>query len=420
MISKVYIILSNQPFDSSSRTNKHFVAEELVKRGYRVIFVDPPTRFKFIKSILKKKKLELVSKKDENLYVYYPVNIFNFIPFSYLNNLIHSALIKYILRKWEMNNDELKIILWVYHFDFPKLFYFKKLINPRVFIDDVVDNYSAFPEYSQLDTTNKGLVKYIQKLDLFFRILLDQRGLSGKKWVNYQEKKLAKTADIMFASHPLLYKKFKKINKNITYNPNAGQFEIFSSKPKENHPLLVNILKPNVLYSGALDNYKFDSELFEYTVKKLPHVNFALVGPVNLSDSNQNINKLKKYKNVYFVGQIDRGDIYSYFFDAYIIPYRINDYTYYGCFPIKLYNALSTGVPVVVTELPAYEGLESVTYISKNKVEFVKNLRIAILDTDKEKVRQRIQVASKNTWVNKVNNQLIAINAFINNSKDLD
>lgn len=419
-MNKIFIILSNQPFDSPSRTNKHFVAEELVKRGHKVIFVDPPTRFKFLKSIFKKRKLELISKRTDNFYVYYPANIFNFIPFSYLNNLIHKSLINHTLRKWEMTNDKLKIILWVYHFDFPQFFNFKKLINPNVFIYDVVDNYSAFPEYSQLDTTNKGLIKYIQKFDLFFRILFDQNGLSGKTWVNYQEKKLAKSANIMFASHPLLYKKFKKINKNITYTPNAGQFEIFSSKPVQNHPLLLNIPKPNVLYSGALDNYKFDSDLFEIAVKKLPNVNFALIGPVNLSDSNQNINKLKKYKNVYFVGQIDRGDIYSYFFDAYIIPYRINDYTYYGCFPIKLYNALSTGVPVVVTNLPAYEGLHNVSYISSDVNDFVKNLKTAIEDKDDKKRNLRILVASKNTWVNKVNNQLNAINAFINSGEDSD
>ena len=409
---KFFIILSNQPYDGPYRTNKHYIAEELERLGFKVIFVDPPTRFKFLKSLLKKRKIELVSKKSPNFYVYYAPNILNFIPFSLINNIFHKYIIYKILKSLNYSSKNSKLVMWVYHFDFPQLFQFKKLIKPNIFIYDVVDNYEEFPEYSQMDSTNKGLVKVIQKVDSYFKTKLDQKGLFGKNWVRYQENKLAKQADLMFASHPLLYDKFKKINNNIFYTPNAGQFDFFNKKPDKNNPILQKIKKPSVLYSGALDNYKFNVELLEYAAKKLPNVNFALVGPVKLSDSNESINKLKKYPNIIFTGPIKYAESFAYFFDVYIIPYRINNYTYYGCFPIKLFNALSTGIPVVVTDLPAYRGLNKYLYISKTKESFVQNITKALNEKDKNIIIARKNLASKNTWKNKVKNQLNAINNF--------
>lgn len=407
--NKYFIILSNQPYEGAYRTNKHYIAEELTRLGYKVIFVDPPTRFKFLKSLIKKKRLQLVSKKSSNFYVYYSVNILNFLPFSLVNNFVHKIILNNLLKKMGYNLKTADLVLWVYHFDYPQLFQLKKLLNPKILIYDVVDNYEEFPEYSQMDSTNTGIIKLIQKFDLFLKIKLDQKGLSGKNWVNYQETKLAKNADLMFASHPLLYDKFIKLNKNIVYTPNAGQFDFFNKKPAKNDPTLAKINHPNVLYSGALDNFKFNVELVEYAAKNLPNVNFSLVGPIGLSDSNKNLERLKKYPNVIFTGPIKYAESFSYFFDVYIIPYRVNNYTYFGCFPIKLFNALSTGIPVVVTDLPAYRGLEKYLYISKTKVEFVQNIKKALDESDLKLVEERKKIASNNTWENKVKNQLNAI-----------
>ena len=41
-----FVILSNQPFDQDLKTNKWHVAKRLAKREHKVIFVDPPLRFK--------------------------------------------------------------------------------------------------------------------------------------------------------------------------------------------------------------------------------------------------------------------------------------------------------------------------------------------------------------------------------------
>lgn len=415
---KTFVILSNQFFKVPTYTNKHFVALELSKRGHQVLFVNPPTRFKGIKRLMRgDKRIERVG----DILVYTPINLLNFAPFSYINNYIHHL----ILRR-HIQQDP---VLWVYHFDFPRIFSFKKLIDPKVFIYDCVDSYADFPEYSQLDTTNKGIVAMIQRVDQFLRKHLDQGGRDGREWVEHIEGELTNRVDMVFTSHPLLYERFKQ-NKPATYFlPNASNYEEFSVRPESNHDLLENIPEPRVLYSGAIDSYKFDVESFIYLATQTPDIHYALVGPVKLSDSDDSVDRLGELANVHLVGSIPKADIYAHFFDAYIIPYVLNEYTYRGCMPIKFLNVASTGTPTVATELPCYYGLEG--HISENyrdivyqakypklklditdedrqsmREDLVSQVRQAVLDKDENKRTQRQAVASQNTWKNKVDKQL--------------
>lgn len=406
------ICLSNQFYRGVSKTNKHFVMEELAKRGHKVVFVDPPTRFKALKNFIKTAKFGVINKVNENLVVYTPVNLLNFAPFSILSNQFHARLIKKLIN--DIGGTKNKKVLWAYHFDFPRIFDLKKNISPDVFIYDVVDNYEAFPEYSRLDTTNTGFIKVLQKIDTTLKSKLDQKGLIGKEWVRYIEKKLAKNTDLMFSSHPLLFERFRKLNKKTYYTPNAGLYSNFSQKPKEIPKKLSKIPHPRVLYAGAIDSYKLDVDLLIKTARATPKIHYAVVGESQLSDSDNRVGELEKLNNIHLTGPLPAADAYAHFYDAYTIPYNINDYVYYGCFPIKFLNALSTGVPVVVTDLPCYKGFEDVLYIGKDYDDFINKIKAAVKDKNEAKKKHRIKVASQNTWEHKVDKQLAALKEFFN------
>ena len=406
------VCLSNQFYDLPLKTNKYLVMNELARVGHKVVFVDPPTRFKFVKQLLKKKKISFLERKSSNLIVYSPVNFFNFAPFSYLNNLVHYYFIRKALRSLKAKED----VLWVYHFDFPKIFFLKKLLNPKVFIYDIVDNYEAFPEYAQQDTTNTGLVKYIQKADYFLKRFLDQKGLYGVSWVRYQEDKLSNEANLIFTSHPYLYKKFSKYGKKVKYTPNAGSFKKALEARDIKLSYMSHLKKPLVGYSGAIDSYKFDVDTFIYGAKSLPNVHFVLMGPLKLSDSSTKVEELHKLKNVTLLGpkKYEESLAFLYYLSAYIIPYNLNDYTVKGCFPVKFFNALAIGVPTVVSNLPAYKGFEDVLYIYKNKEEYVTLLKKALKEDSKELRKSRINISQKNTWENKAKTQTGYILSILN------
>ncbi len=83
--------------------------------------------------------------------------------------------------------------------------------------------------------------------------------------------------------------------------------------------------------------------------------------------------------------------------DAFLIPYKINDLTR-GISPMKIYECLATGIPVVTTPLPEFERFGEHVYLAENAEDFAKILeRLPELETE-EKVRARIRLARENSW----------------------
>ena len=83
--------------------------------------------------------------------------------------------------------------------------------------------------------------------------------------------------------------------------------------------------------------------------------------------------------------------------DAFIIPYKINDLTR-GISPMKIYECLATGIPIVATPLPEFERFGEHVYLAENAAGFAKVLEsLPELETE-EKVRARIRLARENSW----------------------
>jgi len=406
-----FLILSNQNFDFDLKTNKWQVANILANKGHKVVFVDPPIRFKALTRFLKSPSLNLLNLfsrtqiKNKNLIVYSPANILNFKPFSYFNIWFHVNNIKKLLK-----SENKKQILYIYHFDYPDLESFVNFFDFNLKIYDVVDEYSEFPEYADKKTMNTGIVAKIQQIDDFFKILFNQRRLSGKQWVLFREEWLAKYVDLVFVSAPGLLKKFKQWKDTVSFLPNGGSYELYNieresiSEPTD----MVNISHPRIGFSGAIDSYKNNIDLIEKTALNYPNYSFVMIGPEKLSDPDLDLSRLKSMKNVHFLGQKPYEKLPAYFqyFDAYFIPYNLNKYTVGGCFPTKYFDALSAGLPTVVTNLPAYEGFDIDGYVSKTDEDFIKNIKKALDENSEEKILKRKNLAKENSWDGKVNKQL--------------
>ncbi len=421
-----FIILSNQPFDFELKTNKWHIATRLAKRGHQVVFIDPPLRFKALRSFLRNPSINIFKLftgsevRENNLVVYRPANIFNFWPFSMFNTWMHSNKIKSLLGNFPDKN--LKVVLWVYHFDFPDLESFITVTKHDLLIYDVVDEYTAFPEYSQRKKVTPSLISWVQWIDDELKIIFNQKGLQGVDWVLHREKWLAEKANLVFASAPGLVTKFKQWRPDVHFLPNAAAVEVFDlpveklSEPKD----ISDIPHPRVGFSGAIDSYKNNIKLIEKVAKTYRRYHFILIGPEKVSDPDLDLSALKQLSNVHFLGLRPWSTMPYYFahFDAFFIPYNLNDYTVKGCFPVKYFEALAAGLPTIVTNLPAYEGFDVDGYVSKDDAGFVFNIERALQENSEEKINARKKLASQNSWDGKVNKQLMLINKSFENVKE--
>lgn len=372
----------------------------LAKQGHNVIFVDPPINVGrvFYNQVKRNnwspQRLISQTKKDAESHavVYTPLNL---VPYSQITAKLHSNKInKLASRSFDPN---LKTVLWVYHVQIPQLQHYLHTLKYDFLVYDCVDNYAGFP-----DTKNplKAAVSSSQ--------------------VSEQEKVLATKADIVFATAPGLVDKMQKFNKNVFFTPNVGDYEKFKNTQliKDQIPQdLKQIPHPIIGFTGSLDDYKFDYDLVRKIAKDHPNYQFVLIGPQALKDreASDTIQKLENLPNIHALGSRPFDTIEYYFagFDAYMIPYVLNDYTVDGCFPIKFHDALAAGLPTIVTDMPAYYPFADVAYISKNSEEFSQNIKNALEQDSAQLIQARKDVAKENSWEGKVEKLLSLINQHI-------
>ena len=403
----LFVILSNQQFDSTFKTNKWHVANQLASKGHKVIFIDPPLRFKAIKSIGK-----TIDKKLENLIVYKPINLLNFKPFSNFNTFIQTGIIKSLIKILVAENE--KKILYIYHFDFPDLRELMKKIKHDISVYDCVDIYSEFPEYVTGAKINPSIISLLQKTDDFFKARLNQNGLRLKAWVNDQEKWLCNNCDLVFASSPGIVSHLNKWRKDVHYLPNAVMFEKYDHKEKLTEPKDIKSLShPRIGFIGAIDSYKNNIKLIEETAKTYPNYQFIMIGPKKVSDPNLDLSKLKTMKNVHFLGQKPWEETPAYFdhFDAHFIPYNINDYTI-GCHPIKYFEGMAAGIPTITT-LSSIKEFDIDGYSTEDSKQFIKNIKVAIENDSTTKRKARKELAKKHSWSSKVDEQINLISSVL-------
>ncbi|HLD50874.1 hypothetical protein A3K34_02970 [candidate division WWE3 bacterium RIFOXYC1_FULL_40_10] len=387
------ICLSNQLWNYPLWTNKKHVMYRAGKLGHKVLFVDPPinTGRVFWRQLKRGEwpLRRLLSKvfKDEDAWVFSPLNC---LPLKSYLARHHSTKINKLCQKFMDKN--LRTVLWIYHVEIPGLENYLRNIDYDILIYDCVDNYAGFSRYN---TPQK------------------------KEAINKVEKELAQKADIVFATAPVLFEKLKKFNENTYYTPNVGDYAKFSKLRELQTAIpekLSSIPTPRIGYSGALEDYKLDVQLISKLAASYPNYSFVILGGLGLKDREASPEALgfEPLPNLHFMGVVPYKIVETYFagFDAYIIPYVLNDYTVGGCFPVKFHDALAAGLPVIVTNLPAYKPFEKVAYISKNEVEFIENVKKAIEENSPEKVEERLKVAKENSWDNKVGNMFRIIREY--------
>jgi hypothetical protein len=209
-----------------------------------------------------------------------------------------------------------------------------------------------------------------------------------------EEQSLLKNADLVITSSFLLEKKAHTENSNTILAKNGTDFVHFNTALR-NGELEALTDKPIIGYYGAISDW-FDMEIVEYCAKEKPEWNFVLIG----STFGCNIEKADKLANVHFLGEKPYKDLPGYFayFDVCTIPFKIIPLTL-ATNPVKFYEYLSGGKPVVSVELPELEQYKEYCYLAKNKEDFVHMLEKALLEKDNTAlVKERIALAKDNSW----------------------
>ena len=214
---------------------------------------------------------------------------------------------------------------------------------------------------------------------------------------------LVKSVDMVISTSKELRNKKALLNKNSYFIPNAANISHSQKALDPNLPeaaILANIKKPIIGYFGAIER-RIDYDLLKKLVEINPDKSFVFVGPID-----RYYIKEEDYKapNLYLPGPVPYELLPSVLkgFDVAIIPFK-KDEVSNNIFPLKLFEYLGSGRPVVSTDFnPDLKDFtfDSVPYC-KTAEDFTEAIKISLQDT-RALQQKRLAIAADNTWEHRI------------------
>lgn len=222
----------------------------------------------------------------------------------------------------------------------------------------------------------------------------------GRKSVNKaQYESLASMAEVVIVSSDRNYQIFSCLNSNCVKHENAVD-DIFLSRPAL-IPSVTSGARPRLGYVGWITE-RTDLALIEQLAKKRPDYDIVLAGPLDETDP-VDMGGLEDLPNVKWIGPIAYGEVPAFLrtLDVCLIPHKDNDYTR-TMSPLKLFQYLGSGRPIVSTRIAGVDQWSQYVYISEAYDSFIENVDVALHEDSLDKSRARILSVAAHTWSSRV------------------
>lgn len=214
------------------------------------------------------------------------------------------------------------------------------------------------------------------------------------------EARYAGRADLVLASAPRLAERMRTLSDNVLYAPNVADTAAFAAALDEgriDEPLGA-LPHPRLVFTGAIAEKKLDLPLLAQIARARRDWTIALVGPVGLGDPHTDVAALEAEPNVHLLGARRYEELPAVLrgADITLIPYRASELTA-SIFPMKVYEYLAAGRPVVSTPLPALEGVAEIT-VADGAAAFISAIERELAEDTPERRTARSAAAARNSW----------------------
>lgn len=354
-------------------TRKQHVMNRIASE--EILYFDPPvTYIAPLKDKTAWKRLTMYRKEGirakDNLTVYATPPVLPFFnKFRFINKLNQKRIARFVRKKMKKHGFE-NPILWCYS---PTSADAVDYIPHDGLVYDCVDRHSAY----------KGFI--------------DEATVDGL------ERDLASRCNTVFSTAIGLHETLAQYNENAVMLPNGVNFEHFYKTVTDELEVpedMKEIKHPIMGFVGMLQEC-IDYDKIEEIAKERPDWSVVLVGkPL----PGVNLDYLREYKNIHFLGMKKYDELPAYLkcFDVCLNAFRSGDLSRHVS-PLKFYEYLATGKPVVSTPEPLQVlEYEEVVYIAGEGESFVEKCEEAMCEPSDEKTKKRIEYARLCSWDSRV------------------
>jgi len=216
------------------------------------------------------------------------------------------------------------------------------------------------------------------------------------------QKVLLKLAKVVITSADYLYKDIKTQRKDIILIPNGVDYNHFSSikELSEEMKLLKKENKPIIGFYGHFGEWVDYNLIYKVSIKKSEYL-FLLIGS-SICNSLIKSGIIKRRNIIMFPHQnYQKLPSFSKGFDVAILPFKVNNITK-GVSPVKLFEYMASGLPIVSTNIPECQKYKSVL-IANSVDEFCEKIDFALTLKNNEEYRNLLKKeALENTWEKRV------------------
>lgn len=354
---------------------QHFMSR-FAKQGYKILYVQPTHSMvrPYRKPELADNRLfaPVIKKLDEQITLFSPPRLFPK-PTEPLSSIASHKYISWLIGRTARQLGMDDSILWIYRPEYaPGI----NLMPHRHLVFDLADDLASYNESATRMSAHIGRCTDT----------------------------LAAKADLMIVTSPTLKDSYQVHTRRCELIPNGFDENLFDGQPKPMPPEIAPIPKPIAGFVGTLFSF-LDYQLIYDAAKAMPNVSFVFIGPVE-KNGKQGVDLVNSLKNTYFLGPKKKEMIPDYVsnFNVCINPFKVDNVSK-AVSPLKVYEYLATGRPVLSTPMAGLEKEEAGKWVQfVDPSQFVQKLSELI--KQKQISTNQIKAANTFSWSSHFNDLL--------------